>query len=135
MVRLVFGIIAGSFAWMILWFGSERVIGVIWPPFAVHQAAFQAAIEGHGPFTADSAILLVHILLASVVSVVAGLLSALVAGGNKRAPLILGALLVALGLLKASMSWDLVPLWYHIFFMAVLLPMSIIGGKLKAAAD
>jgi len=50
---------------------------------------------------------------------------------NTRAPLILGLLLLALGLLKAVMSWPYVPIWYHVIFTAILLPMAIIGGKLK----
>ena len=135
MVRIVLGIVVGFLAWIILWFGGEQIIAAGWPKFGAHQAAFQTAIENGGPFIADSTILLVHILLASIVSVVAGLAAALIAGENKRAPLILGCLLLAMGLLKATMSWALVPIWYHIIFTAILLPMTMIGGKLKAVAE
>ena len=75
--------------------------------------------------------LLVHIVLGSIVSVMSGFLTALVAGENKRTPLILGFLLVALGLLKAVLSWAYVPLWYHVIFTAILIPMTMMGGKLK----
>jgi hypothetical protein len=135
MLRIVAGIVAGFFAWMILWFGGEQIIASVWPRFDAHQAAFQSAIENGGPFIADSTILLVHILLASIVSAISGFLAALIAGENKRSPLILGCLLLAMGLLKASMTWALVPLWYHVIFTAILLPMTMIGGKLKAAAE
>ena len=137
MVRIVLGVIAGFLAWALVWFGSETSLSAIWPAFGVHQAQFQAAIE-HGPdasgFTADSTILLVHIVLGSIVSVMSGFLAALVAGENKRAPLVLGFLLLAVGLLKAVMSWPYVPIWYHIIFTAILLPMTIVGGKLKTTA-
>ena len=110
------------------------MLAALWPEFGVHQAAFQAAIEHGGPFTADTTILLTHIVLGSIVSVVCGFLAALISRGNQRAPLVLGGLLLALGVLKAVMSWPYVPLWYHVVFTALLLPMTVMGGKLKTAA-
>ena len=70
MVRIVMGVIAGFFAWAIVWFGSEKILSAIWPEwFGAHQVAFQAAIEHGGQFTADATILLMHIVLGSIVSV------------------------------------------------------------------
>ena len=135
MLRIVLGVIAGFFAWAILWFGGEKVLSAIWPAFGVHQAEFQAAIEHGASFTADSTILLIHIVLGSIVSVISGFLAALISGENKRAPLVLGFLLLALGLLKVVMSWPYVPVWYHVLFTAILIPMTIIGGKLKTTAS
>jgi len=134
MVRIVLGVIAGFFAWAIVWFGSEKILSAIWPEFGAHQRAFQAAIENGGQFTADTRLLLTHIVLGSIVSVMSGFLAALIAGENKRAPLVLGFLLLALGLLKAVMSWPYVPIWYHVIFTALLIPMTIMGGKLKTTA-
>ena len=135
MVRIILGVIAGFFAWAILWFGGEQMISAIWPAFGAHQVAFQAAIEHGTSFTANATFLLVHIVLASIVSVIAGFLAALIAGNNRRAPLVLGFLLVAFGLLKVVMSWPYVPIWYHVLFTAVLIPMTIIGGRLKNTAS
>ena len=130
-MRTILGVVAGFFAWMIVWFGFELALSAVWPEFGAHQAAFQEAIEHDGPFTPDGLILMVHVVLASIISAVAGLVAALVAGGNKRAPFIAGILLLAVGLLKAVMSWSYVPVWYHVLFTAVLLPMTFLGGKLK----
>ena len=94
------------------------------------QRAFQEAITNGGQFTADTRLLLTHIVIGSVVSVIAGYLAALIAGENTRAPLIVGFLLLAMGILKAVMSWPYVPIWYHVLFTALLLPMAILGGKL-----
>ena len=134
MLRIVLGVIAGFFAWMIVWFGGEKILSAIWPAFGAHQAAFQAVIEHGGQFTADTGALLTHIVLGSIVSVISGFLAALIAGENKRAPMILGFLLVAMGVLKMVMSWQYVPIWYHILFTAILLPMTILGGKLKTTS-
>ena len=134
MLRIVLGVIAGFFGWVIAWVASEKILSAIWPAFGVHQAEFQAAIEHGGQFTANSTILLIHIVLGSIVSVISGYLAALIAGENRLAPLVLGFLLLAMGLLKVVMSWSYVPIWYHVIFTAILLPMAIVGGKLKTTA-
>ena len=131
MVRIVLGVIAGFFAWVIAWFGSEKILSAIWPQFGVHQRAFQAAIENGGQFTADTGALLTHIVLGSIVSVMSGFLAALIAGENKRSPLLLGFLLLAFDLIIVVMSWKHVPVWYGVIFTAMLIPMTIIGGRLK----
>ena len=130
MLRIVLGVIAGFFAWLIVWVGSEKILSAIWPAFGVHQRAFEEAVKNGGQFTADTTMLLTHIVLGSIVSVMSGSLAALIAGENTRAPLVVGCLLLAMGILKAVMSWPYVPIWYHVIFTAILLPMAIIGGKL-----
>ena len=135
MVRIVLGVLAGFFAWAIVWVGSEKILSAIWPEgFGAHQRAFEEAVKNGGEFTADTNMLLTHIVLGSIVSAIAGFLAALIAGENKRAPLILGFLLLAFGLLKVVMSWPYVPIWYHVIFTAILLPMTIMGGRLKTTA-
>ncbi|MDX2029696.1 MAG: hypothetical protein SF339_03435 [Blastocatellia bacterium] len=135
MLRIILGVIAGFFGWVIGWFGSEKALSAIWPEwFGVQQRAFQAAIENDGQFAPDTRFLLTQILCAAIVSVMSGFLAALVAGEAQRAPLILGILLLALGLMKAVLSWRHVPVWYHILFTAILVLMTIMGGKLKTTA-
>jgi hypothetical protein len=134
MVRIVLAVIAGFFSWLIVWFGSEKILSAIWPEgFGAHQHAFEAAVK-NGPeasgFTAATSLLLTHIVLGSIVSVMSGFLAALIAGGNTRAPLVLGFLLLALGVVKVVMSWPYVPIWYQVIFTALLIPMTIMGGKL-----
>jgi hypothetical protein len=130
MLRIVLGVVGGFFAWLIVWVGVEKIVSAIWPAFGVHQKAFEEAVKNGGQFTADTTMLLTHIVAGSIIAVMSGSLAALIAGENSRAPLVVGCLLLALGLLKAVMSWPYVPLWYHIVFTAILLPMAIIGGKL-----
>jgi hypothetical protein len=137
MVRTILGVIAGFFTWMTVWVGSEKILSAIFPEeYGAHQAAFQAAVENGAPgFTVDTTLLLVHLVQGLIVSVMAGFLAALISGENKRAPLILGALLVAFGLLIVVLSWPYVPVWYHVIFTALLMPMTLIGGKLRSTAQ
>ena len=131
MVRIVLGVIAGFFAWFIVWVGSEKIVSAIWPAFGAHQHAFEEVVKNGGQFTPDTTMLLTHIVLGSIIAVMSGSLAALIAGENARAPLVLGFLLLAVGLLKVVMSWPYVPVWYHVLFTAVLMPMAIMGGRLK----
>ena len=130
MVRIVLGVIVGFFAWLIVWVVSEKVLSALWPAFGVHQHAFEEVVKNGGQFTANTTMLLTHIVVGSLIAVMSGFLAALIAGGNKRAPLVLGVLLLALGLLKVILSWPYVPIWYHVIFTALLIPMAIMGGKL-----
>lgn len=129
MLRIVLGVIAGFFAWVIVWFGSEKVLSAVWPEwFGAQQLAFEAALTNGGQFNPDTKFLLTHCVCGSIASLIAGFLAALIAGENKCAPLFLGFLLLAFGLLKAVMSWSLVPLWYHVIFTMLLISMTILGG-------
>ena len=130
MLRIVLGTIGGFIGWLIVWVGAEKGLSALWPAFGVHQKAFEDVIKNGGEFTADTSMLLTHIVIGSIVSVMAGCLAALIAGENTRAPLLLGFLLLAVGVLKAVMSWQYVPVWYHVIFTAILLPMAVLGGKL-----
>ena len=107
MLRIVLGVIAGFIAWIILWVGVEKVLSAIWQEFGVHQKAFEDVLKNGGSFTAETGPLLTHIVIGSIVSVMAGSLAALIAGENSRAPMIVGCLLLAMGIAKAVMSWPM----------------------------
>ena len=130
MLRIVLGVIAGFIAWLIVWVASEKIISAVWPAFGVHQKAFEEAIKNGGEFAANSTMLLTHIVIGSIVSIMVGALATLIAGKDTYAPLIVGCLLLAMGIAKAVMSWQLIPTWYHVIFTVILLPMAILGGKL-----
>ena len=52
MIRIALGVIAGFFAWVIAWVGSEKILSAIWPNgFGAHQRAFEAAVVNGGQFT------------------------------------------------------------------------------------
>ena len=133
MWRIILGVIAGFIAWLVVWIASEKILSAIWPVFGANQKAFEEAVKNGGEYTADTTMLLTHLVLGSVVSVMAGIFAALIARENTSAPLVVGILLLALGLLKAFMSWRYAPIWYHVIFTAILLPMAVIGGRLITA--
>lgn len=112
-----------------MWIGVEKLLSAVWPAFGVHQKAFEDAVKNGGQFTSDNTMLLIHVVVGSIITAMAGYLSSLIAGGNSRAPLGAGILLLLMGIMKAVMSWQYVPIWYHVIFTAMLLPMAILGGR------
>lgn len=134
MVRTVLGVVGGFVAWMLAWFGGEAIVGTLWPAIGANQQAFQTAIEQGGQFTADTTLLLAHIVLIVLVSLLAGFVSVLIAGENRRAPIALAVLLLAMGVMKAVMSWPYVPVWYHVLFTTLLVPVTLAGARLRRSA-
>lgn len=64
-----------------------------------------------------------------VCSLVGGLVAGRLAPGSKRALSILGALLLITGLAVQMGSWELMPVWYHLVFLALLVPMTFLGAR------
>ena len=63
----------------------------------------------------------------------AGFLAAFIANENKKAPLALGILLLLFGLMVQVMAWSYLPIWYHAIFLVLLVPVTMIGGRLRSS--
>ena len=76
-----------------------------------------------------------HIFRSILISIMAGYLAAVIAGENSKAPLWLGVLLLLFGLMIQLMAWSYLPLWYHLIFLLLLIPMSVLGGRLRSTVS
>ena len=92
-----------------------------------------AAVEASMAFTLP--MLLVRLLLGVVSSLCAGAVCALIAKGSKRAPIVAGVLLVVMFLPVHYMLWDKFPIWYHLFFLLSLAPVTWLGARLVKSRD
>ena len=132
MLRIILGIVVGFIAWTVLWLGSDQLLISFSPQwYGVHQHTFEAAMYTGSPFTPDTTILLMHIIRSVIISIMAGFLAAVVANENRKAPFALGILLLIVGILIEVMAWNYLPMWYHLIFLALLIPMTVLGGKMK----
>ena len=136
MLRIILGVIAGFVAWSILWVGSDQLlISLSKDWYGNHQYAFQAAMVNQTSFIPDTTILLLHLVRAVIISIMAGFLAAMVANENRRAPMILGVVLLLFGIAVQATAWSYLPIWYHLIFLLLLIPMTILGGRLKQTAQ
>jgi len=132
MLKIILGVIAGFVAWSILWVGSDQVLTIASPGwYGAHQSATELAIANGDSFAADNTIMLIRLLVAAVATIMSGFLAAFIAGENQRAPLILGVILLIVGIAVQAAFWSVMPIWFHIIFLVMLLPLSILGGRIK----
>ena len=132
MGRIILGVIAGFIGWSILWGGADEVIRMLSPGwYGAHQLAFEKAAFNNTTFEASPAILILHLVRSVIASLMSGFLAAFVAKENRRTTLILGVLLLIVGVAVQASVWSLLPVWYHLAFLLLLIPATVAGGYLK----
>lgn len=121
MIRLGLAVVAGFVLWSVLWLGGSALV----------RSFFADAVASDGSVS-DRRLLLLLLLLALIASIGAGYLALFVAQGTGlRAAWILGVLLLVVGIGVQSQYWTLLPLWYHLSFLILLLPATLLGGWLR----
>ncbi len=132
MVRIILGAIAGFIVWSILWVGSDEIFMRLSPAwYGKHHNELKAAVENQTAFMSDSTILIIGLIRSIIFSLIAGFVAASIAKENSKSTLAAGILLLLFGIFIQSIFWNYAPLWYHIPFLVLLIPMTILGGKLK----
>ena len=123
MLRAILGAIAGYAIWTALWLGGNQVA----------FAAETETVSAGEPLTAVGT--LAAILALSVVcSILAGFVAAKVGSRQARkAVWICGVLLLATGIFVQVSAWSLMPAWYHLTFLALLIPVTLMGGRFAGA--
>ena len=120
MTKVIAGFVVGFIVWSILWLGSDVLI-VSFPTLA--PSGDYAVIPTN--------YLLLKLSSSVIFSIIAGLIAAWISGETMKAPLILGVMLLIVGLIVQISRWKPIPVWYHILFLILLLPMAVLGGKLR----
>lgn len=135
MLRIVLGVIAGFIAWSILWVGSDQLLQTFSPGwYGAHQDRVALAVVNGESFTSDTTILIIGLVRSAITSIMAGFIAAVVAGENRRSPLILGIILVIVGIAVQVHLWNVFPIWFHVIFWLMLIPLTILGGRMKQTA-
>jgi hypothetical protein len=117
--RTAAAVAAGAVVWALLWVGGAAIAGALWPDIIVpgQRLDHSGALAG-------------YVLYSVIVSVAAGYLTARIARGTSPAVAILAGMQLALGLAIELSSWDKTPAWYHIVFLALLVPALLFGGNI-----
>lgn len=118
-MKIFIGVAVGFILWTILWLGSEPVIFLIAPEWN-HEGDLSRVVTEY---------LIVKLALSSLFSFLAGYISAVISRDVMRGPTILGILLLIVGLAVQISIWESVPTWFHSLFLGLLLPLTLIGGR------
>lgn len=120
MTRAVTGVIVGYLVWSVLWLGGNAVF-------------FTEAgnVVGGGERYAVVAALVGAIALSLVCSIAAGFTAATIAKERGRvAVLVVAVLLLATGVAVQLGVWALMPAWYHLTFLILIVPVCMLGGRI-----
>lgn len=121
MGRLILGVVATPLIW-----------GMLSVPINLGIAAVSGQIEP--PYT--TGYLLLILVLSFGYSLIAGYCAAWIAASNElKLSLGAGVALLLVGLLFQSSAWDTIPLWYHLIFLVMLIPMCMLGARLRKSPD
>lgn len=126
MGKMILGIIVGFVVWSIVFVGGEALVKAFAPGLAAPENATYVDSVG---------ILSGYLLRSIIASVLSGFTSAAIANDNAKTPLILGIVLLVVGILVQISAWNVLPVWYHLVFLALLIPMTVLGGKLKTQKE
>ena len=120
--RMLIAVIAGAVVWAVLWIGGTQGL----------QAAFPETLAPDRPVS-HTGFLLTYIGYSVLLSLLAGWVTAAVQGQRPMpAVWILAALQLTLGIIAEVSYWSLVPVWYHVVFLALVVPATVYGGTLRA---
>ena len=135
MVRIILGIIVGFAVWSIIWVGSDALMQSFSPGWwGTQKEAMALAVVNSESFRAETTIVALDLVRSVIASIMAGFLTAIVAGENRRSPLILGIILLIVGIAVQVHLWNVFPIWFHIIFWALLIPATVLGGRMKQSS-
>lgn len=125
MGRAIGGVIAAFVLWTILWLGFNQLAA----------AALPGIIVAGEPLT-HTGVLAAFIIYSASISLVAGFVCAAVKRESPMKTVWVFALIqLAVGIFVEYTYWDLMPAWYHIIFVLLIVPATVWGGSMKKEAS
>jgi hypothetical protein len=120
MGRTIGAVVVGVVLWGVLWNGGNAALGA-------------AGIIAVGEPVSSVPVLLGLIVYSGLLSVLAGFVAATIKGGPDAMTAVraLAGTNLLIGIVVEVMYWSLMPAWYHIVFLALVVPMTMIGGRMK----
>jgi hypothetical protein len=119
--RAILAVIAGAAVWAVLWIGGTQAA----------QATFPSVLAKGEP-VAHIGALLGLIVYSVALSILAGYTTATVMGKNAMpAVWALAVLQLIFGIIAEVSAWNLAPVWYHVVFLALVVPATVYGGRLR----
>jgi hypothetical protein len=117
MLKQFMGVMAGYLVWTVVFLGGSTLL----------RSAMAGVHDAEG-LTRDPLALVLYLVLSFAASFLAGRTTARLAGAV-RPVFILAGLLLATGIPVQIGSWDQLPVWYHLIFLGMLVPMTLAGGR------
>jgi hypothetical protein len=121
MLRKTAAVVAGLGAWALMIFLAGLVIRATWPEF----------VAASPEMTFTLPMLITRLAISVLATLIAGVVTALVAR-ESRTGFFTGVVLLAAFVPVHVSLWAKFPVWYHLFFLVSLIPLSMLGARLIA---
>lgn len=120
MAKTILGVVAGLVVWVIVVIVAGMIMRGAWPEYARVADAMTFTLP----------MMFARLVIGGLATLAAGLVTALVARRSMLAKLMPGVLLLVAFIPQHVMLWDKFPVWYHLTFLASLVPLTYLGGKI-----
>jgi hypothetical protein len=114
------GVAAGLVAWMLFATLANMALRAALPGYAEAEPAMKFTL----------AMMMARLLVGGASCAVAGWVAARIAKGSGWTAWVLGVALIAMFIPVHIGWWDRFPAWYHVTFLASLLPLTLLGAML-----
>jgi len=116
--RATLAIVMGVVIWGLLWNLGTRVA----------QATFPDLLGSGQPIT-HTGILFGYIAYGGLLSVMAGYIVGRASGGRTMTVVwVFAVVQLSIGVVAEASYWGLMPAWYHLIFLALVVPATVAGG-------
>lgn len=119
MVRRVGAVVAGLLIFFLLAFLAGSAAKSLWPEYAAAAAGRAYTLP----------MLLARLLTGATATVVAGWGTSIIGRERRTSALWLGLALLAINVPWHIQIWSEYPIWYHLVWLASLIPCTILGGR------
>jgi hypothetical protein len=113
--------VAGFAVWFIIATVLDRALRVAWPRYGEVLPALSFSLG----------MLVARLVEGAVSTIAAGVVVAWIARRGVAAAVATGLLLLLLFVPTHAMLWNRFPVWYHIVFLGSLLPLTLLGARLR----
>ncbi len=120
----IFKTIGAAIAALVTWFFVATVLNLAlrasWPHYHEAETAFNFTL----------AMKLARLVLGAISSLGAGFVGAWIGKDRMKAAILTGIVLLGLFIPGHYLLWSKFPIWYHLTFLASLLPLTLLGAAL-----
>jgi SAM-dependent methyltransferase len=124
MVRKITAVAAALALWFVVVLLSGAIIRAAWPEY----------VRVAGAMTFTLTMKLVRLVIGAAATLAAGGAATAIAG-TRAAAAITGTMLLLVFIPEHISLWNKFPLWYHLTFLASLIPLSMVGGHLAGRSS
>ena len=125
MKRSILACLAGLLAWIVVVTVINRVLRLSLLNYTAAEQTLQFTLGMKWA----------RLLMAIVTSLVAGAVTGWISASSRRAPLIVGSVVLAMFVPLHIAIWSKFPMWYHLTFLLTIIPAVLVGALLPALGN